>query len=172
MHNHTGCICFAFLQCVSSNVSSKHLDKRMHNHTSCICLTFHRCVFSYVPSICFHKQMYNHTDCIFPRDQFLSLSSHMKLLWHLHPNHMVADFDPYWISQFLGGIVEVGFNLSVPEQCLLCTDFFLSDNFVLARKSESSNFRKTSFENQIQPSYRPHIPVISYYYYAHNFIIQ
>ena len=42
------CICSTFLHCVSSNVSSNCLHKRMYNHTDCICLTFPRCALSNV----------------------------------------------------------------------------------------------------------------------------
>ena len=66
MHNHTGCICLIFLHYESSNVSSKHLHKRMQNHTGCICLTFLslHCVFSNVDSKSLQKRMRNHTGCI------------------------------------------------------------------------------------------------------------
>ena len=55
---------FDFLHCVSSNVSSIGLLKRMHNRTGCTCLTFRRCVFSYVSSNRLSEWMQNHIGCI------------------------------------------------------------------------------------------------------------
>ena len=39
MQSHTGCMCLAFLHCVSSNVSSNGLYERIHSYIDCICLT-------------------------------------------------------------------------------------------------------------------------------------
>ena len=50
-----GCIVtlVAFLHCVFSNVSSKHLYKRMQTYIGCICLTFLHCGFYMRPrSVC------------------------------------------------------------------------------------------------------------------------
>ena len=69
VHTHTCCICFAFLHCVFSNVSSNPLPDRMQSHigalsgvssndlpermrslTGCICLVFSPlCIFKYIP---------------------------------------------------------------------------------------------------------------------------
>ena len=53
MHNHIGCICLIFLHCVSLNVPSNCLHKKMHNYIGCICLIFLYCAFSNVSLIFF-----------------------------------------------------------------------------------------------------------------------
>ena len=64
MQSHTGCICWTFLQCVFSCVSSNYLPERMHSHTGCICSTFLQCVFSCVSSKRLHKRTHSHIGCI------------------------------------------------------------------------------------------------------------
>ena len=59
-----GCICWVFLRCVFSNVSSKRFYNRMHNHIDCICFTFHHCVFSNESSNCLSDRLHNHIGCI------------------------------------------------------------------------------------------------------------
>ena len=53
MHNHTGCICFAFLHCDFSNVFSNCPYEKMHSRIDCICWTFLYCALpaskSFVP---------------------------------------------------------------------------------------------------------------------------
>ena len=53
-------ICMAFLQCVSSNVSSNCLFERMHSHIDCICFIFLHCVLSNVASNSLSERMHSH----------------------------------------------------------------------------------------------------------------
>merc|ERR1712218_772945 len=62
--SHTGCICWTFLQCVFSCVSSSYLPEMMHSYTDCICWTFLQCAFSCVSSNCLREKLYNHNGCI------------------------------------------------------------------------------------------------------------
>ena len=76
--NHIDCICFTFLHCVFSNVSSIDLPERTHNQTGCISLTFLHCVFSYGSSKSLGQCMQSRIGCIcltFPHCVFLNVSS-------------------------------------------------------------------------------------------------
>ena len=64
MQSHIGCICWTFLHCVSSNVSSNGLPDKRHCYIGCICLTFLHYVFSNAPSNCLLKNIHSHTGCI------------------------------------------------------------------------------------------------------------
>ena len=64
MHSRIGCICLAFLHCVSSNVSSNGLHERMHSRIGCICLAFHHCVSSNEPSKNLGQSRQSHIDYI------------------------------------------------------------------------------------------------------------
>ena len=64
MQTHIGCICWTFLYCVFSNDPLKSLHEMMQSHIDCICSTFHRGVFSNVFSNCLPERMHTHTGCI------------------------------------------------------------------------------------------------------------
>merc|ERR1712020_671492 len=95
MHSRIGCICLAFLHCAFSNVSSKHLHKRMHSHTGCICLSFLHRVFSNVSSNRLRDMMHTHIGCIcliFLCHLSLSLKPDWLCFYY---NLLVQNFDPF-----------------------------------------------------------------------------
>ena len=59
-----GFICWTFLHCVFSNVSSNVVPEKRHSHIVCIGLTFLHCEFSYVSSNCLPEKRHSHIDCI------------------------------------------------------------------------------------------------------------
>ena len=95
MHNHIGCICLFFLQCVFSNVSSNFLDKRMHSRTGCICLTFLHCVFLNVSSNHLPERIQNYIDHIYLT--FLYCTFPHALLWY-EPQDMLVSCRNYCIE--------------------------------------------------------------------------
>ena len=64
MQNHIGCICWTFLYCALSNVSSKRRTEKMHSHIDCICSIFHHCAFSNVSSNCVLEKRHSHIGSI------------------------------------------------------------------------------------------------------------
>ena len=64
MQSYIGCICFTFLRCVFSNVSSNRLPQNRQNHIPCICLTFLQCVFSNVSAKRLTEKMQRYIGCI------------------------------------------------------------------------------------------------------------
>ena len=55
MPNYCKCICLTFLHCAFFNVDSKNLDQSRQSHTGCICSAFPHCVFSNVSSNGVHE---------------------------------------------------------------------------------------------------------------------
>ena len=84
-----GFICWTFLHCVFSNVSSNVVPEKRHSHIVCIGLTFLHCEFSYVSSNCLPQKRHSHIGCIclfFLHFNFSNVSSnclHEKLHNHI-----------------------------------------------------------------------------------------
>ena len=98
MQNHIGCICSTSLRCAFSNVSSNRLPESMHSHNDGICLSFLHCVFSNVSSKCLPGRRHSYVGCSCLTLCLGRSLSHFQKFLHCH------NFRP---TQWLRGFIHV-----------------------------------------------------------------
>ena len=109
---HIGCICFTFLQCAFSNVSSNGLPEIIHGYIGCACLIFLHCGFTNVSPNCLFERIHCHIACnclTYLHSEFLSVNSKRLLnrmqsrigyICLLVPTHETSNCLSPWLHLF------------------------------------------------------------------------